>query len=110
MKLFCNSCSKGICCICLVTEHQFHNVVLLDEAVEAARADASELCVEASIFEEEIVVELQKLEQKSQESVDRSVSLHMKIDQEADALISRIRCNDIKNPLCIWELIKKQMQ
>ena len=38
-----------------------------------------------SIFEEEVVVEL-----KSKESVDRSHALHMEIDQEADAFISRI--------------------
>ena len=50
----------------------------------------NELCVEANIFEEEIEVELQKLEQKSKESVDRNLALHMKIDQEADASISRI--------------------
>jgi hypothetical protein len=76
--------------MCLVTEHQFHNVILLGEAVEAARVDASDLCVEASIFQEEIEVELQKLEQKSKESLGRSLALHIEIDQEADALISRI--------------------
>jgi hypothetical protein len=63
---------------------------LLREAAEAERAEISELCAEASCCEEEIEEELQKLEQKRTESVDRSSALHLQIDEEAEALISRI--------------------
>jgi uncharacterized protein YdbL (DUF1318 family) len=63
---------------------------LLREAAEAERADISELCAEGSICEEEIEAELQKLRQKRTESVDQGYSVHLEIDREADALISRI--------------------
>jgi hypothetical protein len=90
MDMFCKGCSKVVCSVCAITEHHSHNVILLREAAEAERAEISELCAEASCCEEEIEVELQKLEQKRTESVDRSSALHLQIDEEAEALISRI--------------------
>jgi hypothetical protein len=76
--------------MCTITDHHYHNVILLREAAEAERADISELCAEGSICEEEIEAELQKLRQKRTESVDQGYSVHLEIDREADALISRI--------------------
>jgi hypothetical protein len=76
--------------VCAITEHKLHNVILLGDAAEAERTDVSELCAEASISEEEIQAELHKLEQKLKKSLDHTSTLHRNIDQEADALISRI--------------------
>ena len=90
LKMFCRGCSKVLCSVCAINEHHFHNVILLRDAAEAERTDVSELCAEASISEEEIQAELHKLEQKIRESADHSSTLHLNIDQEADALISRI--------------------
>jgi len=90
LKMFCRGCSKVLCSVCAITEHKLHDVILLRDAAEAERTDVSELCAEASISEEEIQAELHKLEQKHRESVDYSSTLHLNIDQEADALISRI--------------------
>ena len=90
MKLFCKCCSEVVCSICTITDHHSHNVILLREAAEAERAVISELCAEGSICEEEIEAELQKLRQKRTENVDQGSSVHLEIDREADALISRI--------------------
>lgn len=51
MDTFCTGCSKVICSTSSATEHELHNVILHCGAVEAEKADAVELCVEASIFE-----------------------------------------------------------
>jgi len=90
MKIYCRGCSEILCCFCAIMEHNGHNLISLNEAVEEERVDLSDLCVEASSIEDKIEVELRKLEQKRIENVDRSHALHLKIDQEADELISRI--------------------
>ena len=59
MKMYCRGCSEVLCCFCAMMEHNGHNLVSLNEAVEEERVDLSELCVEASSVEDKVQEEEQ---------------------------------------------------
>ena len=90
MDFYCKGCEKVLCHHCGIAEHNGHNMIYLQEAAEKERTYARDLCAEGSSFVDDINVELHKLEQKRTNNVHRSDELHLDIDVEADALVSKI--------------------
>ena len=90
-RFFCFSCQACVCQICIVTDHQNHEIVLLDEAAH----DEKPSIISGAEMIKEKISELSEVIQRFKETIselERNVATAKRgVSQAAEQMIARIR-------------------